>query len=109
MKHLISSFFFLFSCNHFSGEFLHRLCQGKLPGYINRAANSACCLPFLDTMFSVKSDSERFFVEILYLTLNGDLTSVIKILKVDQQTSFSRFVSYIETAFDDHSIPKCFP
>jgi hypothetical protein len=60
-------------------------------------------------MFSPKIDSERFFVEVLYLTLNGDMTCVMNILEVDQQTSLSRYVSYIEAAFDDHSIPKCFP
>jgi hypothetical protein len=105
-----SSFVFnIFSCNHFANTFVKRLCNGKLPAYINRAANSVCCLPFLDTMFSAKIDSERFFVEILYLTLNGDMNCVINILDVDSQTNLSRYVSYIEASFDDYSIPKCLP
>jgi hypothetical protein len=99
----------IFSCNHFASEFVKRLCNGKPPAYINRAANSVCCLPFLDTMFSAKTDSERFFVEVLYLTLNGDMNSVINILDVDYQTNLSRYVSYIEASFEDHSIPKCLP
>ncbi len=60
-------------------------------------------------MFSAKIDSERFFVEILYLTLNGDMNCVINILDVDSQTNLSRYVSYIEASFDDYSIPKCLP
>jgi hypothetical protein len=98
-----------FSCNHFSSAFVKRLCNGKLPAYINRAANSVCCLPFLDTMFSAKIDSERFFVEVLYLTLNGDIYCVMEILDVDIQSNLSRYVSYIEASFDDRSIPKCLP
>jgi hypothetical protein len=60
-------------------------------------------------MFSAKIDSERFFVEVLYLTLNGDINCVMEILDVDIQTNLSRYVSYIEASFDDHSIPKCLP
>jgi hypothetical protein len=60
-------------------------------------------------MFNVKTDSERFFVEVLYLTLNGDMNCVMNILDVDQQTNLSRYVSYIQACFDDHSIPKCLP
>ncbi|CAF4161743.1 unnamed protein product [Rotaria sp. Silwood2] len=97
------------NCNHFANEFLKRLCNEKLPAYINRAANSVCCLPFLDAMFSAKTDSERFFVEVLYLTCNGDMNCVMNILDVEQQTNLSRYVSYIEVSFEDHSIPKCLP
>ncbi|CAF1286659.1 unnamed protein product [Rotaria sordida] len=105
-----SSYHLLYNnCNHFAHEFVKRLCNGKLPAYINRAANSVCCLPFLDTMFSAKTDSERFFIEVLYLTCNGDMNCVINILDVDQQTNLSRYVSYIEASFEDHSIPKCLP
>jgi hypothetical protein len=60
-------------------------------------------------MFSAKIDSERFFVEVLYLTLNGDMNCVMNILDVDYQTNLSRYVSYIEDSFDNHSIPKCLP
>ena len=80
-----------------------------MPGCLNRAALSFCCLPFLDAVFSVKTDTERFFVEVLYLTLNGDMNPVMNILGVDQQASLSRYISYIETCFDNHSVPKCIP
>jgi hypothetical protein len=60
-------------------------------------------------MFSAKIDSERFFVEVLYLTLNGDINSVMEILDVDIQANLSRYVSYIEASFDDRSVPKCLP
>ncbi|CAF0787833.1 unnamed protein product [Rotaria sp. Silwood1] len=105
-----SSYHLLYNnCNHFANEFIKRLCKGKLPAYINRAANSVCCLPFLDTIFSARTDSERFFVEVLYLTCSGDMTCVMNILDVDQQTNLSRYISYIEASFEDHSVPKCLP
>ncbi|CAF0813058.1 unnamed protein product [Adineta steineri] len=97
------------NCNRFANKFINGLCNGKLPTYINRAANSVCCLSFLDTMFNVKIDSERFFVEVLYLTLNGDINYVMDILDIDQQTNLLRYASYIEASFNDYSIPKCFP
>ena len=97
------------SCNHFTSAFVKRLCNGTPPAYINRAANSVCCLPFLDTMFSIKIDTERFFVEVLYLTFNGDMAHVTEVLDVDYQTNLLRYSSYIESSFDDQSIPRCFP
>jgi hypothetical protein len=97
------------SCNHFASEFVKRLCNGRPPAYVNRAAHSVCCLPFLDTMFNAKIESERLFVEVLYLTLNADLTSVLDMLQVNHQTHFPRYVTYLEQALEEHGIPKCLP
>ena len=60
-------------------------------------------------MFSVKTDSERFFVEVLYLTVNGNMNCVMDILAADRQANLERYVSYIEAAFADGSMPKCLP
>ena len=97
------------SCNHFASEFVKRLCNGRPPAYINRAAHSVCCLPFLDTMFSVKIETERLFVEVLYLTLNGDMISVLDVLHVNHQAHLPRYASYIEEAVGEHFIPRCLP
>ena len=106
---LLIFFCILINCNHFAITFVKRHYNSTPPSYINRAANSASSLPFLDTIFSIKLDTEKFFIEILYLTFYGDLTSVIETLDVDYQTNLTRYISYIECSFDDQSIPKCLP
>ena len=60
-------------------------------------------------MFSVKIESERLFVEVLYLTFNGDMTSVLDVLRVNHQAHLPHYVSYIEEALGEHFIPRCLP